>query len=520
MRRLMTISLLTLAGLLLPACAHNQARPELPRTAQGQVRGTIEGDVGVYRGIPYAAPPSGALRWKPPQPAAPWQGVRDATAFGPSCPQGVIPGAGAREANAVRGATSEDCLTLNIWAPARHAGPLPVMVWIHGGAHRIGSGSAPFYDGSAFARDGVILVTFNYRLGLLGYLAHPALTAEAAADAPLANYGTMDQLAALRWVQANIAAFGGDPGNVTLFGESAGGVATLSLLTLPEARGLFHKAIVESGGGWNATPDLAEAERNGAAALESAGVRPGASLAELRALPPEAFAGFKAGVGFGPVIDGRLLKQSTAQAFAAGDVVDVPLIIGFNSDEGSLMESFQMAPSTMLGSVPGAGLAALRAAYGARGATDEALARRLFADGAFSAPARWIAGRSAGGAPSWLYRFDYVAELLRGQRSGARHGGEIPFVFDSWSAMPAIAQALTEDDRRMAATIHGCWVSFAKTGVPVCPGAPAWPAYAPASDTLLDFAAVTAPRTGFDKPIYDVLERTLLPRALGAAPRR
>lgn len=520
MRRLAAIAILALAGLSLPACAQQQLRPELTTTTQGQVRGKAEGDALVYRGIPYAAAPIGPLRWKPPQTAARWQGVREAAEFGASCPQGRIPAAGGREANAVRGTTSEDCLTLNIWAPARHDKPLPVMVWIHGGAHRVGSGSAPFYDGSAFARDGVILVTFNYRLGLLGYFAHPALTAEAGADAPLANYGTMDQLAALRWVQANIAAFGGDPGNVTVFGESAGGVATLSLLTLPEAKGLFQKAIVESGGGWNMTPSLAEAERSGVAALADAGVKPDASPAELRALPPETFAGFKAGVGFGPVIDGRFLKQSTARAFEAGTVLDVPLIIGFNSDEGSLMESFQMGSSAMLASIPEAGLTALRAAYGERAPTDDALARRLFADGAFSAPARWIAAKSAGGAPSFLYRFDYVVERLRGQRVGARHGGEIPFVFDSWSAMPAIAQALTAQDRAMVATMHGCWVRFAKTGTPICPDAPAWPAYAPGTDTLLDFGAATTTRGGFDKPIYDVLERALLPRALGAAPRR
>ncbi|WP_342249005.1 carboxylesterase/lipase family protein [Sphingomonas sp. OTU376] len=520
MRSLLAISILSFAGLVLPACAQNQARPELVKTAQGEVRGTVEDDAKVYRGIPFAAAPVASLRWKPPQPAAPWRGVRQVAEFGPSCPQGRIPASGGREANAIRGASSEDCLTLNIWAPVRSNKPLPVMVWIHGGAHRVGSGSAPFYDGSAFARDGVILVTFNYRLGLLGYFAHPALTAEAAANAPLANYGTMDQLAALRWVQANIAAFGGDPKNVTVFGESAGGVATLSLLTLPEAKGLFQKAIVESGDGWNMTPSLAEAERTGVAALAAAGVKPGATVEELRALPPETFASFKSGVGFGPIVDGRFLRQSTAQAFEAGNVIDVSLIIGFNSDEGSLMESFQMGSSAMLSSVPGAGLAALRAAYGERAPTDEALARRLFADGAFSAPARWIAGKSAGGAPSWLYRFDYVAERMRAQRSGARHGGEIPFVFDSWSAIPAIAQALTPEDKKMVSTIHGCWVSFAKTGTPVCPGAPAWPAYAPAAGTLLDFAATTTPRTGFDKPIYDVLERALLPRALGAAPRR
>lgn len=513
----------------MPVGADNGAAPgdavvsaPVVTVAQGSVRGTAEdGGIHVFRGIPYAAPPVGPLRWQPPRPAPAWQGTRDATAFGPSCPQGTI-GDGARTLNPVRGETSEDCLTLNVWAPAPQAGAAerrrPVMLWLHGGAHRIGSGSAPFYDGTAFARDGVVLVTVNYRLGLLGYFAHPALTAQAGADAPLANYGTMDQVAALRWVRDNIAAFGGDPDNVTVFGESAGGVGTLMLLTAPEARGLFAKAIVESGGGWNAMPDLAAAERSGIAAARAAGLPEGASAEQLRALPVSALLDARAGVGFGPVMDGRFARETIASAFAGGRAADVPLLIGFNSDEGSLMESFHMAPEAMLANLPAPVVTVLRNAYGAQVPDDAALARRLFADGGFSAPARWVARMAAGGAPSYLYRFDYVPVVLRARRQGTQHGAEIPFVFDSWNALPAVAGLLQPEDVAETATVHQCWVNFARTGRPSCAGAPEWPAYAPDRDVLMHFAVPNRVETGFDARVYDLLERALLPRALGHAP--
>lgn len=502
-------------GLMTPAATAQPAPPTI-ETAQGPVVGVaVDPATVAFKGIPYAAPPVGPLRWKPPAPAPHWSAPRDATHFGSPCPQSAIGnGGGGGARNTVPGTPSEDCLTLNVWAPASRAHPLPVMVWIHGGAHRIGSGAAPFYDGAAFARDGVILVTLNYRLGLLGYFAHPALTAEAGPDAPLANYGTMDQIAALRWVRDNIAGFGGDPHNVTVFGESAGGVASLLMLTVPEARGLFDKAIVESGGGWNAMPDLAASERAGIAAT---GLGATTTAEQLRALPVSALSTIKAGVGFGPVIDGRLVHESIASAFAAGRAAAVPLIIGTNSDEGSLMESFGMPPEQVLAPFPQPARDALHREYGDRAPDDAALARRLFGDGAFGAPARWVAQAAAKRAPVWLYRFDYVPDVLRDRRNGVVHGGEIPFVFDSWKAMPMLDGLLTAVDRAEVATVHGCWIAFARTGTPSCTGAPAWPAYSAANAATMNFAAENTVVQNLDKAAYDMLERILLPRALAPA---
>src|SRR6185503_7347723 len=251
----------------LAGAARGEAAPTV-KVETGQVSGVIEGPAVVYRGIPYAAPPVGALRWAPPQRATAWSGMRDGSAFGPICPQ--PPGA----RRLASGKQSEDCLTLNVWAPAaRSAKPAPVMVWIHGGGYETGAGSDPLYDGKAFARDGVVLVTINYRLGALGFFAHPALTKAAKRGEPLANYGLMDMAAALAWVKRNIAAFGGDPGNVTVFGESAGGAAVVNLLAAPSAKGLFQKAIAESAGFWFAPSSLKAAEARGVESAEKVGLK-------------------------------------------------------------------------------------------------------------------------------------------------------------------------------------------------------------------------------------------------------
>lgn len=512
-RAVFAVAVALLAG---PSGALAAAADTMVDTRDGPVAGAVVSDgVVAFKGIPYARPPVGELRWKPPLAPEPWTAPRDATHFGPPCMQSAI-GEGAAGRNAVPGTPSEDCLTLNVWAPARrdHDRSLPVMVWIHGGAHRIGSGAAPFYDGKAFARDGVILVTLNYRLGLFGYFAHPALTAEADPAAPLANYGTMDQIAALRWVRDNITRFGGDPANVTVFGESAGGVAALLMLTVPEAHGLFAKAIVESGGGWNAMPDLATSERAGIAA---SGLAAGATAAQLRALPASALTNLKAGVGFGPVVDGRLVRESIATAFAKGHAAAVPIIIGTNSDEGSLMESFGMNAAAVLAAIPGPLREKLRTAYGSGASDDAVFARRLFADGAFGAPARWIAGKASHGASAYLYRFDYVPDVMRSRRNGVVHGGEIPFVFDSWQAMPMLDGLLTAEDRAEVATVHGCWIAFARTGTPTCKGAPTWPAYSASDRATMDFALQNAVEYDADKAAYDILEQAMLPRALASA---
>ena len=320
------------AALALPLLAGiAAAEPARVKVETGVLAGEAKDGVGVWRAIPYAAPPVGERRWAPPARAAAWKGDRDATKNGPSCVQ-KMNADGTPNGGGANGPMSEDCLQLNVFAPVE-ARKAPVMVWIHGGSHREGAGW--IYDGSAFARQGIVVVTINYRLGPLGYFAHPALTAAARKDEPLANYGLMDQVAALQWVKRNIAAFGGDPRQVTVFGESAGGMSTLALLATPSAKGLYARAIVQSGGGWFPPTTLAAKAEAGEKALAALG-HAKASAADLRALPAETLI---RGVGgsFGPIPDGRLLKETPTQAFAAGRAADVPLIIGWNSGEDSLM---------------------------------------------------------------------------------------------------------------------------------------------------------------------------------------
>ncbi|MBS0331429.1 MAG: carboxylesterase family protein, partial [Proteobacteria bacterium] len=291
-------------SLIAPAAAAQalppaEGKPVTVRIDSGPVVGVAEDKADVFRDIPFAAPPVGALRWAPPQPVKPWTAPRRAAEPGPSCPQPMNAN-GAPNAGGANGPTSEDCLQLNVFAPP-HAKGAPVMVWIHGGAHRYGAGW--IYGGENFARDGVVVVSINYRLGALGYFAHPALDKPARPADPVGNYGLMDQIAALKWVQRNIAAFGGDPRNVTLFGESAGGMSTLAILATPSANGLYQKAIVESGLGWFEPKTLAVKEADGVKALEKAGITV-STAAELRALPADRLVAVND--DFQPFIDGKL----------------------------------------------------------------------------------------------------------------------------------------------------------------------------------------------------------------------
>ena len=454
---------------------------------RGEVRGSAAGDLAVFRGIPYARAPVAELRWRAPQPPQSWSGVRDATQFGAACPQ---PARGGRADGAAISAKSEDCLFINVWTRDLR-GAAPVMVWLHGGAHRFGASSLPIYDGAALARQGVVIVSFNYRLGLLGYFAHPALSAEAKENEAFGNFGLLDQLAALAWVQRNIAAFGGDKDNVTVFGESAGGVSILHLLSAPHvAKGLFAKAIVQSGGGWQRSLTLREKEQQGIDALTSVGIAKNATSSQLRALDVarlhEAIAAVPL-LNFGPFIDGRVVKAAPASAFRDGTALDLPLIIGWNSDEASLLDSRGTEPAALLRRFSADELARARKVYGEEAASDAGLARALFTDASFAAPARWLAARAHTGAPAWLYHFDYTFERRR-RPNGARHGGEIPYVFSTLDALPAARALVSDRDREIGRLLSSCWVSFAKTGRPAC-GGPSWPQYAPDSDALLLFGA-------------------------------
>ncbi len=451
--------------------------------AQGDLAGATTDGVDSFKGIPFAAPPVGDLRWRPPAPAKRWAGVRDASAFGPACTQRTNP---ARPIS-----VSEDCLTLNVWTSAgRKAGAkAPVMVWIYGGGYITGASSISIYDGTHFARHGVVLVSLNYRLGRFGYFAHPALDGGAG---PVGNYGTMDQIAALKWVRGNIAAFGGDPGNVTIFGESAGGSSITSLLIAPPARGLFHKAIAESSFGRGDGLSMQRAEQNGRRFAEAQGVTGDgpAAAAALRALPASAINapyGSLEAERPGPMIDGQLQTQTPAQAFAKGEQAHVPLIIGGNSNEGSVRPDVSRDPEAAL-----AGLGAARdkvvALYG--GGDPRKVALAIATDTMVSEPDRNLARRmQAAGAPAFVYHFSYLPPSRRGIAVGADHGAELAYVFGNLPSAPIdfagfTIPAATPQDRAISDAMIAYWSTFAKTGDPGAAGGPRWP---PISKATLEF---------------------------------
>jgi len=492
--------LLLVLALAAPAAAEPPSPPPagpVVATVAGRVEGVrLEGGVAAFKAIPYAAPPLGPLRWMPPAPPARWRGVRPAKADGPACLQPVNAD-GRPNGGGYAGPVSEDCLTLDVWAPA-HGAHAPVMVWIFGGGDVAGADSIAPNDGRFFARDGVVLVAMNYRLGALGFFAHPALTRAARPGEPLANYGLMDQIAALKWVKRNIAAFGGDPANVTIFGESAGGENVLTLMVTPAARGLFTKATVQSGGGWWPPVSLADAEKSGQALTAKLGLPDTATAADLRAAPADKLVGASGQVG--PIVDGRLVVESAAQGFARGHQAPAPLIIGSNTWEASLLP-----PGGYAGYLAAA-QPTVRAAY-----TDDTdpnrLAQDLFTDAVMGAPARWFAAKASTKAGAWLYEFSYVRVVRRGKIPGANHTSENPYVFDTQMIVPNYSSEIVDEDRAVAAFMHACWVSFAKTGTPACKADDrAWPAYDPKTDELMDFDQPSRVRQHYRKPQLDAQE--------------
>ncbi|MFF8446869.1 carboxylesterase/lipase family protein [Streptomyces leeuwenhoekii] len=466
----------------------------VPTTA-GRIRGRREGEVSAFLGIPYAAPPFGPRRLRPPVPPQPWTGVRDALAHGHSAPQpGYLPAmAGLLHEAAHPG---EDCLNLNVWTPApgRTGGRLPVMVWIHGGAFRNGSGSLPSYDGARLAADGVVCVTLNYRLGAEGFLL---------LDDGTANLGLLDQIAALEWVRDNIAHFGGDPDNVTLFGQSAGAIAITALMTMPRARGLFHRAITQSGAGHHShPPHIGRRITERLAAL--AGTEP--TRDGLAAVPPERLIaadqalsreiaqaadpgqwGESAGGGTTvlPVVDGTTLPERPVDALADGAGRDIDLLTGTTSDEFRLfLVPLGIAPritdEVLHGFLAGLGLqpAEARSVYAAArpGATPGDLLSAAMTDHAYRIPALRVAeARAAHGADTFVYEFARPSPALDGAL-GACHMAEIGFVFGN------LADPLTGPDapRDLSDTLREAWTTFARTGRPGTAGGvlPHWPAYA------------------------------------------
>ena len=537
-------------ALMLSACGPGASGDEAPAGADfgpavDAPAGAFEGeyvddarDVLAFRGVPYAQPPVGDARWRPPAPVEASDVVRRAQAFGPVCWQRP------REMSSLyaRGDlnTNEDCLYLNVWTPAGDAeAALPVMVWFHGGGHNAGAGSPRIFDGTALARKGVVLVTINYRLGPFGFLAHPALTAESPHGSS-GNYGLLDQVAALEWVRDNIAAFGGDEGNVTIFGQSAGSWTVCYLMASPLARGLFHKAIGQSGGCFkgerpylDAATDEAGAEQSahdaGLAAAAELGVEgdgPEAAAA-LRALPPDEI--LAATLGSGAIVDGWVIPRPPSAIFAAGEHNHVPVVVGAMADERAALYDTGDEPTrdeleASIGAQYGPQAEALLAAYEGDFAESPGEAdRQIQGDRTFVWEMRtWARAVEAAGDAAYHYFFSHAPPVFRlyvhdqpdlqvegGRRAyGAYHSGELAYVFGT---VGLVGLDWTEWDHELADAISQYWVNFARTGDPNGEGLPAWPRYEQATEESLEFGSGIRVVAGVRKDKLDVFDAVFGP---------
>ncbi|MFT3812167.1 MAG: carboxylesterase/lipase family protein [Acidovorax sp.] len=507
---LAAFSMGTLLACALTACGGSGGDANTIATDKGVVTGKETAGYRQFLGIPYAAAPTGALRWQPPQPAAAWSGARDATRFAPHCAQLAAQPAGPYGT----ASTAEDCLYLNVYTPKTGKGPFPVMFWIHGGSLMNGEGDD--YDPTALVGQGVAVVTINYRLGALGFLTHPALSAEQGGAS--GNYGLMDQQAALQWVKANIKAFGGDPNNVTVFGESAGGLSVHGQLVSPLAAGLFHKAIIESGAYNLNPPTLAQAEARGQTFAASAGCAD-QSIACLRALPVGDVLANTTKINPAgstlPTVDGKVLPASYAQAFASGNFNKMPIIEGTNQHEYSLQSatSIDLALGremnadeyqTMVRTQFGAAASNILALYPVT-RTPAWAYDSLATDVGFSCNGRKIAQLvAAQGQPVYAYEFaDANAPVVfdlpaRVDGYGAYHASELQYLWPTQPLKIYYGAPFTAAQTDLSNKMVAYWAQFAKTGNPNVAGSPAWPAYTQAGDTYLTLApGAIAPSTTF-----------------------
>lgn len=485
----------------------------------GLISGITADGVTSYKGIPFAAPPVGDLRWKAPQPVVAWDGVRKCDDFGPDCPQAPYPATSIYASPPRK--QSEDCLYLNVWTTAKQNEKRPVMVWIHGGALTRGSGATRAYDGTALAKKGVVLITINYRLGPLGYLAHSELTAESPNHSS-GNYGVLDQIAALKWVQKNIAAFGGDPRNVTIFGESAGSWSVNVLVASPLARGLFHRAIGQSGGSFGPMTYLKEdrnnltsAEKIGAAFAKAAGAD---SIKALRALPADkiidVFNNDSEGRKFRsqPNVDGWALPDEIRNIFAQSKHNDVPVIVGSNANEMTTLTTPAILPKTIadfrkrVESQYGEMAKEFDAVYPVASESDIANAfLGSLRDMTFTLPMRtWARMTAKGRSKAYLYFFSRVPPNPNSKYLGAYHAGEIVYVFNNLNRSNNLLQ---ETDFNLSEAMSNYWVNFAKTGDPNGKGLIKWTAYNQDSEPYIDFGDTVQMRNRLLKDQLDFIEK-------------
>ena len=516
-------AILFLLYLVSVACFAGAGRPEV-MVETGSLQGATEYNMNVFKGIPYAAPPVGDLRWRPPQPAASWGGTRDASKFGNSCPQPNLK----NENKGLGLPGNEDCLTLNVFTPQNSGKDLPVMVWIHGGALQMDGARDPLYTPINLVKNGVIVVTFDYRLGSLGFFASQELVAEAKSKGePVGNYGTMDQIAVLKWVKRNIAAFGGNPNNVTIFGESAGARSVTWLMVSDAARGLFHRAIAESAqqspirGLTEKRLGLAPATEIASKYMATLGVK---SLKELRSLPAQKLVltadQQKAGEFAGSMIDGQILKGDPIPLFASGQQAKVPFMIGTNSWDASLF-AFNQPPLDALAKAFKEDPKVVNQLY-SNILEKCAVSADLMGDMLFRASTKFLADSMNGVAPGYAYYFDYLTKNIRASHPGVPHSFEITYVFGSLDLMPqapkkpeasadqcALIEKASADvkqrgiwpaywypavdktsaqDWAMSDKMSKSWTAFAKTGNPNVSGQANWPIYKAKDDVMRNFS--------------------------------